>query len=149
MTTKAIYLDCDGTFVDFYGVEGWLDCIKKEYTKPYREAKPLVNMRELGKELNRLQKQGYVIGIITWLAKGASKKYNDKIAKAKRDWLHKHLSAVQFDEVHILEYGTPKEQYGKGILFDDEEHNRKQWMKVNSNIAFNELNIINVLRMIK
>ena len=126
--TKAIYFDMDGTIVNLYGVDDWLDCIINEYTKPYREAKTLVNMRQLGRELNRLKQNGYTIGIISWLAKGATDEYNRRVAQAKRNWLAKHLSAVQFDEVHIVEYGTPKQTLGNGILFDDEEPNRMNWI---------------------
>ena len=126
--TKAIYFDMDGTIANLYGVDDWLDCIINEYTKPYREAKALVNMRQLGRELNRLKQNGYTIGIISWLAKGATEDYNRRVAKAKREWLAKHLSAVQFDEVHIVEYGTPKYTLGNGILFDDEEPNRANWI---------------------
>lgn len=126
--TKAIYFDMDGTIANLYGVDGWLDCIINEYTKPYREAKALVNMRQLGRELNRLKQNGYTIGIISWLAKGATDEYNRRVAQAKRNWLAKHLSAVQFDEVHIVEYGTPKQTLGNGILFDDEEPNRVNWI---------------------
>lgn len=125
---KAIYLDMDGTIANLYGVDGWLDCIINEYTKPYREAKALVNMRKLGKELNRLKQNGYTIGIISWLAKGATDEYNERVTQAKRNWLARHLSAVQFDEVHIVEYGTPKQTLGNGILFDDEEPNRMNWI---------------------
>lgn len=126
--TKAIYFDMDGTIANLYGVDGWLDCIINEYTKPYREAKALVNMRQLGKELNRLKQNGYTIGIISWLAKGATDEYNERVTRAKRNWLARHLSAVQFDEVHIVEYGTPKQTLGNGILFDDEEPNRMNWI---------------------
>lgn len=126
--TKAIYFDMDGTIANLYGVDGWLDCIINEYTKPYREAKALVNMRQLGKELNRLKQNGYTIGIISWLAKGATNEYNKRVTQTKRNWLARHLSAVQFDEVHIVEYGTPKQTLGKGILFDDEEPNRANWI---------------------
>ena len=45
--TKAIYFDMDGTIADLYGVPNWLDCLIAEKTKPYREAKPLVDMRNL------------------------------------------------------------------------------------------------------
>lgn len=126
--TKAIYFDMDGTIANLYGVDGWLDCIINEYTKPYREAKALVNMRQLGRELNRLRQNGYTIGIISWLAKGATDEYNKRVTQAKRNWLARHLSAVQFDEVHIVEYGTPKYTLGNGILFDDEEPNRASWI---------------------
>ena len=126
--TKAIYFDMDGTIANLYGVDGWLDCIINEYTKPYREAKALVNMRQLGRELNRLRQNGYTIGIISWLAKGATDEYNKRVTQAKRNWLARHLSAVRFDEVHIVEYGTPKYTLGNGILFDDEEPNRASWI---------------------
>lgn len=126
--TKAIYFDMDGTIANLYGVDGWLDYIINEYTKPYREAKALVNMRQLGKELNRLKQNGYTIGIISWLAKGATDEYNKRVTQTKRNWLARHLSAVQFDEVHIVEYGTPKQTLGNGILFDDEEPNRMNWI---------------------
>ena len=126
--TKSIYFDMDGTIANLYGVDGWLDCIINEYTKPYREAKALVNMKQLGRELNRLKQNGYTIGIISWLAKGATDEYNRRVAQTKRNWLAKHLSAVQFDEVHIVEYGTPKYTLGNGILFDDEEPNRMNWI---------------------
>lgn len=126
--TKAIYFDMDGTIANLYGVDGWLDCIINEYTKPYREAKALVNMRQLGKELNRLKQNGYTIGVISWLAKGATDEYNKRVEQTKRNWLARHLSAVQFDEVHIVEYGTPKQTLGNGILFDDEEPNRMNWI---------------------
>ena len=142
--TKAIYFDMDGTIANLYGVDGWLDCIINEYTKPYREAKALVNMRQLGKELNRLKQNGYTIGIISWLAKGATEDYNRRVAKAKREWLAKHIGAVQFDEVHIVEYGTPKQTLGNGILFDDEEPNRTNWIGK----AYDVNDIIEILKAI-
>ncbi len=66
---KAIYFDMDGTIADLYGVENWLDSLIHEQTKPYRVAKPLVNMRKLGRLLNLLKEQGYHIGIVSWLSK--------------------------------------------------------------------------------
>jgi hypothetical protein len=49
---------------------------------------------------------------------------------------------VTFDNVHIVKYGTPKTWLEKGILFDDEEHNRKEW----EGIAFNEVDLIKKMR---
>ena len=80
--TKAIYFDMDGTIADLYGVENWLDYLVAGKTKPYREAKPLVDMRKLARLLNSLQEQGWTIGIISWLAKSGSDEYGDKVAKA-------------------------------------------------------------------
>lgn len=141
---KEIWFDMDGTIVNFYGVESWLEYIKREQTKPYREAKPLINMKHLAKELNRLQKLGYTIGIISWLAKGSTENYDKKVEKAKKNWLKSHLKSVKFDKINIVKYGTPKENFGKGILFDDEELNRKNWKEK----AFDEKNIIEILRAI-
>jgi len=141
---KEIWFDMDGTIANFYGVEDWLEYIKREQTKPYREAKPLINMKHLAKELNRLQKLGYTIGIISWLAKGSTENYDKKVEKAKKNWLKSHLKSVKFDKINIVKYGTPKENFGKGILFDDEELNRKNWKEK----AFDEKNIIEILRAI-
>ena len=141
---KEIWFDMDGTIANFYGVEDWLECIKREQTKPYREAKPLIDMKHLAKELNRLQKLGYTIGIISWLAKGSTENYDKKVEKAKKNWLKSHLKSVKFDKINIVKYGTPKENFGKGILFDDEELNRKNWKEK----AFDEKNIIEILRAI-
>lgn len=128
---KAIYFDMDGTLCDFYNVEGWLDYLYAEQTKPYRVAKPLVDMRKLGKVLNQLQAQGWKIGIISWLSRGGSDEYGERVAKTKEAWLAKHLGSVDFDEVKIAKYGTPKQflaDHAFGILFDDEQPNRDNWV---------------------
>ena len=63
----TIYLDLDGTVIDFYGVPNWLECLEAQDSTPYRVAKPLVNLSTLARYLNRLQARGYNIGIISWL----------------------------------------------------------------------------------
>lgn len=146
--TKAIYFDMDGTIVDFYGVEGWLDDLKSENVRPYATAKPLISMSALARVLNRLQKEGYTIGIVSWLSKRGSDDYNKKVAYVKREWLKKHLASVNFDEVNIVKYGIPKSTVvGKqgGILFEDEEKNRTEW----NGIAYNVDNIIEILEALK
>ena len=128
---KAIYFDMDGTIADLYGVDNWLDSLVNGKTKPYREAKPLVDMRKLGYLLNLLQLNGYHIGIISWLSKNGSVAYGEKVTAAKKAWLGKHLSAVAFDEIKIVPYGTPKQtvvDYPSGLLFDDEKPNRDNWI---------------------
>lgn len=147
---RTIYFDMDGTIADLYNRENWLDDIINEYTRPYREAKPLVDMRALGRELNRLKDAGYTVGVVSWLAKGATEDYNRRVAKAKREWLAKHIGAVEWDEIHIVAYGTPKYTVvadPDGILFDDEYRNRVMWDR-GDGIAFDVNNIINVLKAI-
>ena len=70
--TKAINFDMDGTLADFYGVDNWLEYLVNKDAYPYAAAKPLVNMSVLARYLNRLQRNGYEINIISWLAKNSS-----------------------------------------------------------------------------
>lgn len=128
--TKAIYLDMDGTIADLYSVENWLPKLRAEDASPYIQAKPLVRLSALARRLNTLQRTGYTIGIISWGSKHATAEYDKAVEKAKRFWLKKHLKSVEFDEIHIVPYGTPKSEVAEikgGILFDDEYNNRKEW----------------------
>lgn len=126
---KAIYFDLDGTIADLYGVEGWLDDLIAENTRPYAEAKPLLNLSLLARYIHKAQRMGYIVGIISWLSKSGSPEYNKAVTEVKREWLKKHLPSVEWDEIHIVEYGTPKStcRTCQGILFDDEERNLKEW----------------------
>lgn len=142
---KAIYFDMDGTIANLYEVSGWLEDIQARNTKPYEQAKVMLHMATLARLLNKLQREGYIIGIVSWLAKNSTQEYNKRIVQAKMNWLHKHLPSVHWNEVHIVDYGTPKQtvvQYNKGILFDDEEPNRKNW----TGTAYDVDNIIEVLK---
>ena len=124
---KKIYFDCDGTFVDLYGVENWLDYLISSNPYPYMVAKPLVNLSHMARLIHKAQKEGYKVGIISWLSKSGSEEYDRLVTTAKNQWLKRHLPSVTFDEIHIVKYGTSKASLGKGILFDDEEKNRKEW----------------------
>lgn len=124
---KQINFDMDGTLADFYGVEGWLDDLKAENTRPYIVARPLVNMSLLARTLHKLQRMGWRITIISWTSKSGSDEFNELVKVAKLCWLHKHLPSVEWDEINIIPYGTPKHELGEGILFDDEEKNRADW----------------------
>lgn len=146
--TKEIWFDMDGTIADLYGVENWLADLLAKNERPYASAKPLVNLSSLARLLNKLQKQGYKIGIVSWLCKNSTADYDDKVIIAKEKWLKNHLPSVNFDSVKIVKYGTYKEtvcNYSKGILFDDEENNRRYW----NGIAYDEKNIIEILKGLK
>ena len=142
MTTKQIWFDMDGTIADLYGVNGWLDDIVNERADAYENARPLVNLQVLARLLNRLLRQGYEIGIVSWTAKNSSKEYEEIVKKAKINWLSKHLASVHFSHIDIIPYGTPKHIGRSGVLFDDEENNRTSW----NGTAYDVDNIINVLR---
>jgi len=142
---KAIYFDMDGTIANLYAVENWLEDLQNKNTRPYEQAKVMLKMNVLARLLNRLQKEGYIIGIVSWLAKNSTQEYNERVAQAKVRWLQRHLPSVHWNELHIVEYGTPKQtvvQYNNGILFDDEEPNRTNW----TGIAYDVDNIIEVLK---
>ena len=142
---KAIYFDMDGTIANLYGVENWLPMLRASNPTPYRTAKVMVNMSQLARVLNRLQKQGWHIGIVSWLLKGGTDEYGKQVDQAKREWLNTHLKSVHFDEIKIVAHGTPKGkavQYEKGILFDDEENNRTAW----KGQAYDEKKIIEILK---
>ena len=128
---KAIYFDLDGTIADLYGVEGWLADLEAHRTRPYDEARVMHNMKTLAKAIHKAQKSGIKVGVISWLSKTATEDYNKAVTKAKLKWLKKHLKSVNFDEVHIVPYGTPKSTVAicEGILLDDEERNRIEWNK--------------------
>ena len=145
MMSTTIYFDMDGTIANLYGVENWLDYLRNNDETPYTIAEPLVRLASLARVLNNLQRKGYKIGIISWLAKNSSTDYDEKVTKAKRAWLNKHLHSVTFDEINIVTYGTPKQRFAKtnnDILFDDEAKNRNDW----TGKAFDVTNIIETLR---
>ena len=145
---KAIYFDMDGTIVDLYGVRSWLKQLQSCNPAPYKSAAPLLKLSMLARKLNKLQRRGYTIGIVSWLSKNSTIEYEQAVTKAKIEWLNKHLHSVQWNEIHIVSYGTPKSTVvskPKGILFDDEEKNRAEW----KGKAFDVTNILNVLKMIE
>lgn len=145
--SKAIYFDMDGTIANLYGVDGWLDMLIAKDETPYAIAKPMVRLSSLARILNRLQKNGYTIGVVSWLAKNSTNEYDERVVNAKREWLARHLKSVQFDEIHIVPYGTPKEtivNIPNGILFDDEKRNRDNW----TGTAYDETSIIEVLKTV-
>ena len=144
---KKIYFDCDGTFVDLYGVENWLDYLINSNPYPYMVARPLVNLSHMARLIHKAQKEGYKVGIISWLSKSGSEEYDRLVTTAKNEWLKKHLPSVAFDEIHIVKYGTSKASLGKGILFDDEEKNRKEWEE-KSGEAYNVTDMLLTLRNI-
>ena len=83
---KAIYFDMDGTIANLYAVDNWLEKLRAYNPKPYEQAKVMVNMATLARLLNKLQKQGWRIGIVSWLSKGATKEYDMAVQKAKYTW---------------------------------------------------------------
>lgn len=141
----TIWFDMDGTLANTYGVENWLPMLRASDPTPYMVARPLINLSALTRVLHRLQKQGYEIGIISWLSKTGTPAYDANVTAAKYAWLAQHMPSVDFDEIHIVPYGTPKQVFchsDEDILFDDEQPNRDKW----TGVAFDADNILAILR---
>ena len=127
---QTIWWDMDGTIANLYAVENWLSMLRDYDSTPYAEAKVMHNMSVLARYMNRAQKMGYRIGVISWLSKTSTTEYDTEVTTAKIKWLHKHLNSVRFDAINIVSYGTPKENFmetDNDILFDDEQRNRDNW----------------------
>lgn len=143
MTT--IFFDMDGTIADLYGVENWLDYLLAEDAFPYENAKALLNLQALARVLNRLQREGFRVEIVSWLSKNSTENYDRAVTLAKMNWLSVHLHSVSFDKINIVSYGTCKDTFRhteNDILFDDEERNRNEW----GGVAFDVHNIIETLK---
>lgn len=128
--SKMLVFDMDGTIANLYGVNGWLDYIIAEDETPYAIAEPLYDMIELNNTLRMLRNKGWKIAITTWLAKGSTKVYDNKVRKAKIEWLERYN--FHYDEIHLVRYGTTKANCTRNkaefqILIDDNEMVRKGW----------------------
>ena len=139
---REINFDMDGTLANLYGVKGWLSMLETADETPYKVAEPLINMQSLARVLNRLQKCGWKLNVISWLAKNSTAEYDERVINAKIEWLSLHLKSVKWDKVVIVPHGTPKSTCGHGILFDDEKRNRDEW----NGLAFDETEILKVLK---
>ena len=127
---RTIWFDMDGTIADLYAVENWLPKLRAEDASPYMEAAVMLNMSLLARYLNKLQKLGYGIGIISWASKDSTYEYNRQVTEAKHEWLKIHLGSVTFNEILITPYGVPKEIWmntANDILFDDNAEIRNEW----------------------
>ena len=123
---KKICFDMDGTIANLYAVDNWLNMLRAYDPTPYAQAEPMLNMSAFARLLHKAQKLGYEICIISWLSKETTIEYDVAVTQAKLQWLRIHLPSVEWNEVHIVTYGTPKHEICGGVLFDDEEHNRKE-----------------------
>ena len=128
--TKVLVFDMDGTIADLYGVQGWLEDLRMENTRPYEIARPMYDMDILNEILGMLKAQGWKVVVTTWLAKDSTEYYKDLVRKAKLQWLAEQ--EFPFDEIHLVQYGTTKANCtrklgGYQILVDDNEQVRNGW----------------------
>ena len=124
-----IWFDMDGTIADLYGVENWLEMLIAHDETPYAIAKPIVNLSVLARLMNKVQRKGFEICIVSALAKDSTAEYDERVRNAKIRWLAKHLKSVHFDEIRFVPYWYTKNDVNTGtdVLFDDEERHLEKW----------------------
>lgn len=146
MMNKMLVFDMDGTIANLYGVNGWLNYLLAEDETPYTIAEPMYDMVELNRVITMLKADGWKIAVTTWLAKGSTKDYDNKVRRAKVEWLERYN--FNYDEIHLVKYGTTKANCTRNkadfqILVDDNEKVRKGWT-LGDTINANE-NILEIL----
>ena len=124
-----IWFDMDGTIADLYGVENWLPMLIAHDETPYAVAKPIVNLSVLARLMNKAQRNGFEICIVSALAKDSTAEYDERVQNAKIKWLAHHLKSVHFDEIRFVPYWFTKNDVNTGadLLFDDEERHLNKW----------------------
>lgn len=145
---KTIWFDMDGTIANLYAVDNWLDKLRAYDASPYMQAEPLQNMNLLARLLNKLQRKGFKIGVISWLSKEPTPEYDLAVIHAKEAWLNKHLTSVSWDSKFFVPYGTKKSLFlnsNDDILFDDEKRNRDEW----TGAAYEPNEIFTILKSLK
>lgn len=128
--SKVVMFDMDGTVYDLYGQENWLGRLESNDVSVYADGAPLVNLRELEKVCKALIEKGYEIGVITWLAKNGSDKFNRNTALTKKIWIENNMPYVT--KFTAQKYGTPKQKaldktVKLAILVDDNKDVREMW----------------------
>ena len=147
---KLLVFDMDGTIADLYSYPNWLSYLLKGDAEPYAKCNPLVNMNDLKDYLETLQEYGWEVCVVTWLARGSSLEYKQKVRAAKKYWLSEH--DFPLDTFHGIAYGSTKASALKGvpkensiaILFDDDARVRKGW-RLGPAVDPAENDLINVL----
>ena len=124
-----IWFDMDGTIADLYGVENWLEMLIAHDETPYAIAKPIVNLSVLARLMNKVQRKGFEICIVSALAKDSTTEYDERVRNAKIKWLANHLKSVHFDEIRFVPYWYTKNDVNTGadVLFYDEERHLEKW----------------------
>lgn len=145
-----ILFDMDGTIANLYGQGDWLECLQRGDSKPYKHAKPMLDMKELSNLCGDLISKGNEIEIVSWLAKDSDKEFNAATRKAKRDWLKEN--DFKATKIHLVKYGTPKARYkavgdSLTILFDDNKDVRGDFESHDNCIAFEPNQILEIMKI--
>lgn len=124
---KIVVFDMDGTLADFYGVDGWLEDLRAENTRPYEVAAPLFSMVSLKRQIRQLKALGWVFEVVTWGSKQSTEEFLNRTESAKLNWLKRYGLLDEMANVQVVPYGVPKHQLASGILFDDNQEICSAW----------------------
>lgn len=127
---KCIMFDMDGTVYDLYGVDNWLDKLNNSDVSVYCDGAPKVDLDKLAEVCLALIDKGYEIGVITWLAKNGSDRFNRNTTETKKLWVKNNMPYVT--RFTAQKYGTPKQKaldrtFKFAILVDDNKEVREMW----------------------
>jgi len=125
---KSLVFDMDGTIVDLYNVDNWIQSLNNRDITPYAIAEPLYNMDELNDLLLQLKTFGYTVKVVSWNCKSCidNPKYLQQVEQTKKEWLQRYNFPC--DECYVVPYGKPKQEVvSAGILIDDNYKVRQKW----------------------
>ena len=123
---KVLNFDMDGTIVNLYQMNNWLENLEKEQLD-FSLAAPIFNDNFINKIIE-LKKIGFYIQIITWLPP-TSIEYQAMVSKQKLEWIRKYFPII--DAYYILPYGKNKasvcNKYDLNFLIDDNVEVVNSW----------------------
>lgn len=137
-----IWFDMDGTLADT--LKDWWTLTDEQWIERVLTAPGMVNLSVLARLLHRAQRNGHEVGILSWLPKSG----DPRVVEAKKAWLAKRLPSVEWDTVDIIPNGQAKWIGHEGILFDDNKTNREQWNRYYGSGAYDEKEMLAVLRVL-
>jgi hypothetical protein len=147
----TVIFDMDGTIYDLYSIPGWLESIHQEDASIFLTGQSMGNLEEIKILIKKLILEKNVnFELATWLPKDASEEYGLAVIEAKLRWCASQKLPSLFENIHFLEYGTPKSEVvfldtSEVILFDDNIEVREEFI-AQGGIAFCEKEIAQVLR---
>ncbi len=131
-----VLFDMDGTIANLYGVENWLQKLRKYDPSPYREAEPIYKNEVLTELIQHLMENDVTIKVVTALPKnGCNQFYNQEVKRAKIKWLKEN--GFPFHSFHCIPYSENKGNYispnsDLSVLVDDNEKVRNDFLECSS-----------------